>query len=61
MTKWTPGKRRAREIQRETGQPYTACLRIALSEIAEQQPDAPDAPETAAIEPPSSSGLFSHA
>jgi hypothetical protein len=34
MTKNTnPGKRRAREIQRATGKPYTACLRIALDEI----------------------------
>lgn len=42
-----PGKKRAREIQRETGKPYTACLRIALDEIAARQPKpGPERPAT---------------
>ena len=59
MTKSTPGKKRAREIQAETGKPYTACLRIALAEIAARhpQPEPEPAPD---LEQPTSDGLFSH-
>lgn len=45
MTKSTPGKKRAREIQRETGKPYTACLRLALDETAARQPKPEPEPE----------------
>jgi hypothetical protein len=42
--KRTPTQKLARQIQAETGKPYTACLAEAKKRLAEQQRDGGEQP-----------------